>query len=122
LNISFSALPGKTLERIALTSTPTGRGRPIGMAVAKELTIPTRHGLAEVEAMSRREVNLLYLRDMLEHLKSCQRQLEWSKNPETVRVIAETMIRELDFCRTVCEDIRQKVSPRPALSDSLFPR
>jgi hypothetical protein len=65
--------------------------------------------------MSRREANLRYLRDMLEHLKSCERQLEWSKNPETVRLITETMIRELDCCRKVCDGFRQKVSVRQAL-------
>jgi hypothetical protein len=62
--------------------------------------------------MSQRESNLLYLRDMIEHLKSCQRQLEWSKSPDAVRVITETMIRELDCCRRVCDGIRQKVSVR----------
>jgi hypothetical protein len=64
--------------------------------------------------MSQRQANLLWLRDMLEHLKSCQRQLEWSKSPETVRVITETMIRELDSCRTVCERFRQKVNVQQA--------
>jgi hypothetical protein len=72
--------------------------------------------------MSRRQANLLYLKDMLEHLKSCQRQLEWSKNPDTVRVITETMIRELDSCRKVCEGFRQMVSVRRGLEESLFSR
>ncbi len=62
--------------------------------------------------MSQREANLRYLRDMIDHLQSCQRQLEWSKSPEAVRVIAETMIRELDCCRRMCDGIRQKVSVR----------
>ena len=57
---------------------------------------------------------MLYLRDMLDHLKSCQRQLEWSKSPETVRVITETMIRELDCCRNVCDGFRQTAAVRQA--------
>jgi hypothetical protein len=66
--------------------------------------------------MSRREANLLWLRDMLDHLRSCQRQLEWSKKPETVRVITETMIRELDCCRQVCESLNNQVSVRHVFS------
>src|SRR5258708_4156743 len=30
------------------------------------------------ERMSQREANLLWLRDILEHLKDCQQQLEWT--------------------------------------------
>jgi hypothetical protein len=56
--------------------------------------------------MSQRESNLLWLRDVLEHLTTCQQQLEWTDD-ETVDVITETMIRDLDCCRRLCEGFRR---------------
>lgn len=58
--------------------------------------------------MSQRESKLLWLRDMLDHLRSCQQQLEWTSDPEAVQVITETMLRELDCCRRVCEALRRR--------------
>lgn len=57
--------------------------------------------------MSRREANLLWLKDLLEHLASCQKQLEWAREAEAVEVITETMIRDLDRCRHLCDSLRQ---------------
>jgi hypothetical protein len=53
--------------------------------------------------MSQRQSNLLWLRDLLEHLTSCQERLEWAEGPDTVRVITETMLRDLERCRRLCE-------------------
>ena len=49
--------------------------------------------------MSQRESNLLWLKDMLEHLSACQQQLEWTADAETIRVLTEAMLRDLDCCR-----------------------
>jgi hypothetical protein len=49
--------------------------------------------------MSQRETNLLWLKDMLEHMMQCQQQLEWAEDDEAVQVLTETMLRDLESCR-----------------------
>jgi hypothetical protein len=61
-------------------------------------------------AMSQRESNLLWLRDMLDHLRSCQQQLQWAEDAEAVHVLTETMLRELECCRRVCEALQQRAA------------
>lgn len=58
--------------------------------------------------MSQREVNLLWLRDTLEHLIATQRQLEWTEDLETIRVLTEAMIRDLERSQRVCETMHQR--------------
>ena len=58
--------------------------------------------------MSQRDANLLWLKDMLEHLSACQRKLEWAENPETVSLLTETMLRDLERCQRLCESLRQR--------------
>jgi hypothetical protein len=58
--------------------------------------------------MSQRESNLLWLRDLLQHLTSCQERLEWAEGPDTVRVITETMLRDLERCRRLCEVLHSR--------------
>ncbi len=55
--------------------------------------------------MSQRKTNLLWLRDTLEHLTNCREQLEWARNEEGVQVLTETMMRDLECCRRLCEAI-----------------
>lgn len=64
--------------------------------------------------MSQRESNLVWLKDMLDHLRSCQRQLEWADDARSVQVLTETMLRELECCRRVCETLRRRVALQPA--------
>ncbi len=58
--------------------------------------------------MSPREMNLLWLRDTLEHLTSGQRQLEWAEDANTIQVLTDTMLRDLDACRRLCEALRRR--------------
>ncbi len=58
--------------------------------------------------MSQRDMNLLWLKDTLEHLSSCQQQLEWTEEPETVHLLTESMLRDLDCCRRLCESLRRQ--------------
>jgi hypothetical protein len=60
--------------------------------------------------MSRREANLLWLKDMLEQLSACRQQLEWAEGPEMAEVLLQTMVRDLERCRRLCLDL-QKRSP-----------
>jgi hypothetical protein len=62
--------------------------------------------------MSQRDANILWLRDMLEHLTTCQKQLEWAEDPESVRLLTETMLRDLERCQRVCENLRQRCGAR----------
>jgi hypothetical protein len=65
--------------------------------------------------MSTREANILWLRDILEHLSASQQQLEWTSDPETVRLVTETMLRDLERCQRLCEALRQRSASRPAV-------
>lgn len=60
--------------------------------------------------MSQRETNLLWLKDVLEQLSACQRQLEWAEDQNTVRLITESMLRDLDCCRRLCETLQRRAS------------
>ncbi len=65
--------------------------------------------------MSQREANLLWLKDTLEHLMSCQQQLEWTDDAETVNVLTETMLRDLECCRRLCQGLHRRASLQHAL-------
>ena len=64
--------------------------------------------------MSQRDRNLLWLytKDVLDHLRGCQQELESTANPETVELLTETMIRDLDCCRRLCESLRRRPPAR----------
>jgi hypothetical protein len=65
--------------------------------------------------VSQRDTNLLWLKDMLDHLSACRKQLEWAESPEAVQVITETMLRDLESCRRLCESLRRRSAPQPAV-------
>jgi hypothetical protein len=58
--------------------------------------------------MSQRDSNLLWLRDTLEHLTACQQQLQWAEDANTVHVLTDTMLRDLETCRRLCETLRRR--------------
>jgi hypothetical protein len=58
--------------------------------------------------MSQRESDLLWLKDMLEHLTACQQQLQWTEDTETIHVLTETMLRDLESCRRLCETMHRR--------------
>jgi hypothetical protein len=57
--------------------------------------------------MCQRESNLLWLKDLLGHLSSCQKQLQWAEDAEAVDVLTESMLRDLESCRRLCEKLRR---------------
>jgi hypothetical protein len=65
--------------------------------------------------MSQREANLLWMRDILEHLTSYQQQLEWSDDPDTTRLVTENMLRDLERCQRLCESLHQRCAARHAV-------
>jgi hypothetical protein len=65
--------------------------------------------------MSQRESNLLWLKDMLEQVSICRQQLEWAEDSETVDILTESMLRDLESCRRLCEAIRERVGLQHAV-------
>jgi hypothetical protein len=47
---------------------------------------------------------------MLEHLVSCQQQLQWTTDSQAVHVLTEVMLRDLERCNKLCESIKRKAS------------
>jgi hypothetical protein len=64
--------------------------------------------------MSQRETNLIWLKDVLEHLLGCQKQLEWIEDADAIHVITETMLRDLDCCRRLCETLQRRALSQEA--------
>jgi hypothetical protein len=58
--------------------------------------------------MSQRETDLLWLKDLLDHLRASQRQLQWAEDDKTVAVLTESMLRDLDCCRRLCEALQRR--------------
>jgi hypothetical protein len=88
------------------------------IALARRLLYPKQlPRLRETEeiAMSQRQSNLLWLKDMIEHLSQCQHQLEWAEDNESKRVITETMLRDLERCQRLCETLHQRTLVRQAV-------
>ncbi len=65
--------------------------------------------------MSQRKASLLWLKDMLEHLSACQQQLLWTEDAESISVLTESMLRELESCRRLCEEIHRRANLHQAV-------
>jgi hypothetical protein len=70
------------------------------------------HAERRDQTMSQRETNLLWMRDLLEHLTACQQQLEWAQDGDTVRVLTESMLADLERCKRLCESLNRRAAPR----------
>jgi hypothetical protein len=62
--------------------------------------------------MTQRDANLLDLRDTLEQLTRTRQQLEWTADAMAARDLTESMLRDLDRCRRLCESLRPRALPR----------
>ena len=60
--------------------------------------------------MSQRESNLLWLKDSLEHLTTCQQQLEWAQDGKTIGLLTDNMLRDLEHCRRLCDGLRRRAA------------
>jgi len=58
----------------------------LGTRIAPRLAVtsPSRSS-PEARAMSQKEANLLWLKDMLDHLRACQQQLQWAEDAAPYR-------------------------------------
>jgi hypothetical protein len=50
---------------------------------------------------------------MIKHLAACQQQLEWAEDANTIHVLTETMLRDLECCRRLCETLHRRTSCEP---------
>jgi hypothetical protein len=62
----------------------------------------------EGSEMSHRQTTLLWLKDILEHLTASQERLQWTDDRETTRVLTEAMIRDLERCTRLCENLHRR--------------
>jgi len=58
--------------------------------------------------MSQLQASLIWLKDILEHLTHCRQQMEETDDPSTQLVLTESMLRDLESCRRVCEKLHQR--------------
>ena len=58
--------------------------------------------------MSQREANILWLRDILEHLAVCQKQLEWADDSKTISLLTESMLRDLERGQRLCNALHHR--------------
>jgi hypothetical protein len=58
--------------------------------------------------MSQRVSNLVWLKDVLDHLQECQSRLEWTENADAMQDLTETMIRDLDCCHKLCQKLQRQ--------------
>jgi hypothetical protein len=64
--------------------------------------------------MSQREANILWLRDILEHLSACQERLQFAEDGAAVSQLADAMLRDLERCQRLCENLRRRARLGPA--------
>jgi hypothetical protein len=65
--------------------------------------------------MSQRDANLLWLKDLLEHLTATQQELHQTEDADAIRVLIESMLRDLESCRRLCETLRRRPGIRQAV-------
>jgi hypothetical protein len=58
--------------------------------------------------MTSREANVLWLKDIIEHLSANQQRLEWTDDSDTIRLLTDSMRRDLERCQRICEMLRQR--------------
>src|SRR5262245_17647502 len=83
-----------------------GLARP--MLLGSGVTENDPNGLEGGAAMSQRQANLLHLRDTLESLTQTRQQLEWATDAEASGTLTESMLRDLERCRRLCESLRPR--------------
>jgi hypothetical protein len=64
--------------------------------------------------MSQRESQLLWLKDVIGHLRESQEQLEWTDDPESARLLLERMMQDLECSKRLCAELRMRTPIRLA--------
>jgi hypothetical protein len=61
--------------------------------------------------MTQRESCLLWLYDLLEHLREMRQRLEETERPEAARMLVENMLRDLASAHRLCETLQARFAP-----------
>lgn len=61
--------------------------------------------------------NLSWLKDTIEHIADCQQQLEWARDRLTIQVLTDSILRDLDCCRRLCEGMKKRSSLAAVLAN-----
>ncbi len=56
--------------------------------------------------MRSRQSNLLWMKDLLDHMTACHEQLQWAADGPAESFLAESLMADLSECRRLCEQIR----------------
>lgn len=56
--------------------------------------------------MRDRHSTLLWMRDLIEHLRTCQEQLQLADDDPSASFLADAMLMDLTECRRLCEHLR----------------
>ncbi len=64
--------------------------------------------------MTPRDQNLQWMKDILDHLQHCRNQLAWAQDDATIHLLSETMLRDLERGRRLCEEWSRRSRPRRA--------
>ena len=57
--------------------------------------------------MSNRQTTMLWMKDLIEHMATCQDQLQWASDGQTQSFLMETLMGDLAECRRLCEQLHQ---------------
>ena len=66
--------------------------------------------------MSTRRHTMLWMKDLIEHMATCQEQLQWASDGRTESFLTETILGDLAECRRLCEQLH---TARPQTSSAL---
>lgn len=68
--------------------------------------------------MRDRGTTLLWIKDLIEHMNSCQQQLEWAGDGPTESYLTDSLLVDLTECRRLCEDLKKLDGARAVVSTS----
>jgi hypothetical protein len=58
--------------------------------------------------MRDRQNTLLWIKDLIEHMRVCQEQLQWAADGPGEKFLTEAMLVDLTECRQLCEQLRSR--------------
>lgn len=56
--------------------------------------------------MSQRQSQLLWMKDLIDHMSRCHEQLEWTREADSTRFLTDALIRDLSLCQRLCEELQ----------------
>lgn len=60
--------------------------------------------------MRDRHSTMLWMKDLIEHMRHCQEQLQWAAEGPSQSFLAEALLADLTECRRLCEELRGRAA------------